>query len=68
MNLVMRPGGYCLGIVFGSGRGGNPGEWRWISGFVAVGHVVGDVDEVVGNHSKTDPSLHPAKAFITGAL
>ena len=68
MNPGMRPGIYCVGIVFGSGGGWNPGEWRWSSGFVAVGHVVGDVDEVVGNHSKSDPSLHPAKAFIAGAL
>jgi len=64
MNPGMSRGSYCPGIVFGSGIGGKPGKWTWRSGFVAVG----DVDKVVGHHSKSDPSLHPSKAFIAGAL
>ena len=32
------------------------------------GHVVPDMDEVVGDYSKADPSFHPAKSFIAGSL
>ena len=46
-----------FGLGMGSGRP---------LGFALAGHVIADVNQVVSDHSESDPSLHAAKSFIAG--
>jgi hypothetical protein len=48
---------------------GPPGELgESDSDFFVGGQMVTDVDEVIGNHSKSDPSFHSAKPFVSRSL
>src|ERR1039457_2386990 len=52
------------GLVRGLGRGVEARRESRLD-FLACGHVVADVDEIVGNHAEADPSFHPAKSFVS---
>ena len=47
------------------GLGKGLGKWgEGTSGFLVCGHVVADVNDVIGNYSEADPSLHAEKPFV----